>query len=134
MIFVDSSAIYAYLVRDDEHHPRALEAFRRLLTTDDSLLTTNYILVETAALLQRRLGVEAVRTLHDDLVPLFRIDWIAEDDHLRAMEAVLTAGRRKLSLVDCVSFRCMRRLHITTAFAFDDHFREQGFTVVPEPA
>ena len=60
-----------------------------------------------------------------------RVDWVSEDDHLRAMEALLIAGRRKLSLVDCISFRSMQKLGLTTAFAFDEHFREQGFTVVP---
>jgi len=40
---------------------------------------------------------------------------------------LLTAGRRELSLVDCVSFACMRRQGLTRAFHFDRHFREQGF-------
>jgi predicted nucleic acid-binding protein len=43
------------------------------------------------------------------------------------MAALLTAGRRELSLVDCVSFACMRRLGITRALHFDRHFKEQGF-------
>lgn len=88
-------------------------------------------MADEAILLQMRLGIEAVRTLHDDYAPLIQVDWIAEEDHVRGVEAVLLAGRRKLSFVDCVSFRCMRRLSLTTAFTFDDHFREQGFTVVP---
>ena len=67
-------------------------------------------------------------------VPLLEVDWITEDDHARGMEAVLLAARRKLSLVDCVSFRSMRNPGLSTDLTFDDHFREQGFTVVPEPA
>jgi len=39
----------------------------------------------------------------------------------------LTAARRQLSLVDCISFEVMRRRGIKTAFTFDDHFAEQGF-------
>jgi predicted nucleic acid-binding protein len=129
--FVDTSALYAILVRDDKNHEAALDAFRRLMAGEATLLTTNYVMLETVALLQKRLGIEAVRTLHDDYAPLIQVDWIAEEDHVRAVEAVLLAGRRKLSFVDCISFRSMRRLHVTTAFTFGDHFREQGFTVVP---
>jgi predicted nucleic acid-binding protein len=33
--------------------------------------------------------------------------------------------------VDCVSFEVMRRLGIRRAFTLDEHFREQGFEVVP---
>jgi predicted nucleic acid-binding protein len=45
--------------------------------------------------------------------------------------ALLTANRRELSLVDCVSFEVMRRRDITSAFAIDTDFSKQGFTVVP---
>lgn len=43
------------------------------------------------------------------------------------------AGRRGLSLVDCVSFAVMPRagLRQAFAFAFDDHFAERGFLLPP---
>lgn len=44
----------------------------------------------------------------------------------------LTANRRQLSLVDCVSFTVMRERGIKTAFVFDDHFEEQGFECIPD--
>lgn len=47
------------------------------------------------------------------------------------MQNVLTANRRQLSLVDCSAFETMRRLDIETVFTFDEHFREQGFNVIP---
>lgn len=43
---------------------------------------------------------------------------------------MLTANRRNLSLVDCVSFAAMRKLNIQYYFAFDKHFEEQGLTSV----
>jgi len=43
---------------------------------------------------------------------------------------VLAANRRQLSLVDCVSFAAMRESGIEHYFAFDEHFDEQGFTMV----
>jgi predicted nucleic acid-binding protein len=41
------------------------------------------------------------------------------------------AARRKLSLVDCISFQTMREYGAPTAFCFDPHFREQGFDTIP---
>jgi len=47
------------------------------------------------------------------------------------VSALLTSGREQLSLVDCVTFELMRQLGIRTAFTFDRHFEEQGFTCLP---
>jgi predicted nucleic acid-binding protein len=129
--FVDTSALYAALDRSDAHHRRAAEALRRLISEDAVLVTSNYVLVETTALLQGRLGMDAVRTFHGDLAPLLQVEWIAEVRHQAGMEATLAAGRRKLSLVDCTSFQIMREAGIATAFCFDQHFPEQGFEVIP---
>jgi predicted nucleic acid-binding protein len=49
--------------------------------------------------------------------------------HEAAIAALLAAGRRQLSLVDCSSFELMRRREVSRAFAFDRHFREQKFTL-----
>ena len=45
--------------------------------------------------------------------------------------AFLAAARRRLSLVDYVSFEVMRTLGIRTSFSFDPLFKEQGFTLLP---
>jgi len=37
------------------------------------------------------------------------------------------AGRRHVSLVDHISFLVMNRRGLTRAFAFDPHFKTQGF-------
>lgn len=63
----------------------------------------------------------------EDLLPIVRVHWITEADHRAAVIALLTAGRRQLSLVDCVSFVVMRQLNLKTAFAFDRDFATQGF-------
>ena len=130
-VFVDTSALYAMLDRDDVSHQSARESWVRLLQERHLLLTTNYVLVETSALLQSRLGMPAVRAFHEDVVPLLQIDWISEDRHRSGVEAVLAAARKKLSLVDCIAFQSMRENAIQTAFCFDRHYSEQGFTTIP---
>jgi predicted nucleic acid-binding protein len=45
--------------------------------------------------------------------------------------SMLAADKKRLSLVDCISFNIMRRLGIKSAFAFDRHFKEQGFECIP---
>ena len=48
----------------------------------------------------------------------------------RRSGGMLAAARKKLSLVDCVSFQIMRQQGVRAAFCFDSHFREQGFDVL----
>lgn len=129
--FVDTSALIALLDGSQPKHGASVRAWKKLLDDDLSLVTTSYVLVETYALAQRRLGMEAVRILTTDFVPLFTVDWVDEPIHGAAVASLLTANRRELSLVDCVSFEVMRRRDITHVFAIDADFSKQGFTVVP---
>jgi predicted nucleic acid-binding protein len=129
IVFVDTSALYAVLDRDDSNHAQARAAWERLLKDGATLVTTNYVLVETSALVQHRLGVGALRTLHEDIIPLLTTEWVTESRHAAGVSAVLTAARKRLSLVDCVSFQVMREIGLREAFSFDAHFAEQGFEV-----
>jgi predicted nucleic acid-binding protein len=130
-VLVDTSAIMAVLDADDANHAGAREVWRDLLDRDAILLCTNYVLLEAFALVQHRLGMEALRTLQSDVVPILMTQWVDESVHGTAVAALLTARRRKLSLVDCVSFEIARRLGVSIAFAFDRHFTEQGLQCLP---
>lgn len=130
-IFVDTSAFLAVLDAAEANHPAAKDLWRQLVSQEASLVCTNYILVETLALAQRRLGVEAVRAFQEDILPVVTVDWVDSDAHAEGVGALLIAGRRDLSLVDCVSFNAMRRLGLDVAFAFDRHYPEQGFSTIP---
>ncbi len=131
-VYVDTSAFYAVLCANDPNHPAARQVWEKLLQTDEQLICTNYILLETLTLLQHRLGVEAVRVFQEDIIPWLHIEWIGAEHHQAAVNALVISGRRLLSLTDCSSFEVMRRLSVFTAFAFDHHFKEQGFTCSPE--
>lgn len=126
-VFIDTSAFYALLDRDDAHHRRAKKTWSQLLADDNALVTSNYIIIESAALIQNRLGMEALRSFYEDLLPIVNIEWIDETLHRSGVSAHLAATRRKLSLVDCLSFEIMRREGMKATFAYDAHFEEQGF-------
>ncbi len=132
-VFVDTSAFYAVLDANDQMHARAGGEWERLLQSDASLRTTSYVLVETVALLQNRIGMDAVRALSADVLPVLDIVWVDEGMHRMAHHALLVSSRRDVSLVDCASFEVIRRFGIDSVFCFDAHFAEQGFQVVPAP-
>ena len=130
-VFIDTSAFMAVLNADDLHHARARQVWQDLIRAGATLVCSNYILVETFALVQSRLGMTAIRTLQNDVLPIVSVEWIDEATHHAGISSLLTASRRQLSLVDCTSFDTMRRLGIERVFTLDGHFAEQGFECLP---
>jgi len=132
-LFVDTSALLAFLDADEPRHGDVIDTLDRSVSEARPLVTSNYVLVESFALVQRRLGLEPLRALSDILVPMIRPIWVDEELHAAAVAALLAANRRRLSLVDCTSFELMRRHGLTDALALDDDFTRQGFRLHPEP-
>lgn len=131
-VFIDTSAFFAVLDADDANHFAADDIWSRLLSSDEPLHTSSYALVETTALLQHRIGLDAVAAFTADILPILHVFWVTEPVHRIAIHSLFAAQRRNLSLVDCVSFELMRELSIDCVFCFDPHFGEQGFAVLPE--
>ncbi len=130
-VFVDTSALYALLVRTEEGHAEVSAAFEDLLENGRPLVTTNYVLLESVALLQYRLGLAPVHDLERSLVPLMTRRWIDESLHRRALERLLRTDRKKLSLVDCTSLVLMEDEGIGEALALDRSFASEGFGLIP---
>ena len=128
-VFVDTSALLALMVGSDQAHEEAREGFARLRAERASLVTSSYVLVETYALLQARIGIGAVRIFREAFAPLLDVLWVDETTHERALDDLLLRDARKLSLVDASSFELMRANRVDRAFAFDAHFREEGYTL-----
>lgn len=127
--FVDTSAFYAHLEAADKYHERAVRIWDELLE-GERLVTHNYVLLETGALLQSRLGTVPVRQLHEEFVPVLDVHWASRDEHDDAFRAVAASGSKAVSIVDRVSFLVMRRTGITRVFTFAPHFADEGFEVV----
>ena len=71
-VFVDTSAFYAILDAAVVEHEPARERWTALLAGDETLVTSNYAIVETAAFVQRRLGLAAVEIFFRDMLPAVR--------------------------------------------------------------
>ena len=131
MILIDTSAFFAVINADDLHHPYAKEFWFSLIEEDISIFCNNYVLSETIALLQNRIGIRAVHDFHENVKPFLEIEWLGEEEHNFAMSLLFSANRGNLSLVDISAFATMRRLGISKVFTFDRHFAEEGFDMLP---
>ncbi|MBA3415941.1 MAG: type II toxin-antitoxin system VapC family toxin, partial [Chloroflexia bacterium] len=98
-----------------------------------TLITTNFVVAELHALLLSRIDRQiAARTLAEiDSSQRTIIIRVSTDDELRAREIVFGDADKDFSLTDATSFAVMERFGIVEAFAFDDHFAQFGWNVMP---
>lgn len=130
--FVDTSALYSLMVAEDMHHQEAQACFAQLQLAEAALVSTNYVLLECTSLIQRRHGLDVAQAFLAEAARLLDLVWIEKTQHGRAVALWSQSGRRALSLVDCVSFVVMRDEGVRSVVAFDAHFKEAGFTVLPQ--
>lgn len=130
-IFADTSGLLAVVLEADPGHARASEAWRAMNEGGEVIVTTNYVVLEFLAVLQRRHGMSSVRAALRTVLLGVGVVYVDQEIDERALESFLAANRRDLSMVDCTSFATMRSLGIERAFTVDPHFSEQGFDVMP---
>lgn len=129
MTFLDTSAIYALADAADVNHRGAVRRLQAILDSGDTLLTHNYVLLESIALLQARLGVATATKLAKES-GAFIVEWVDDDLHAAGIRELEHSRKRRVSLVDHVSFLVMKRRDVTTAFAFDPDFVSAGFRLL----
>jgi len=129
-VFADTSGLFALLVRNDNCHADARDAFTGMVERGVVFCTTNYVLLETSALLQSRVGLKAARRFQHEFVPLLEIAWVDAPLHAKAFRRLELRDRRNLSLVDCVSFVWMEETGVRHAFAYDRHFSAENVSLL----
>ena len=116
---MDSSAWYAAADRGDRQNSRA----KQLLTTEEPLVTSDHVLVETWRLIHHFISANAAETFWNGLRSgVATVEQTTSAD----LEAAWAIGERfpdqDFSLVDRTSFALMERLGISRVIAFDNDF------------
>ncbi len=92
-------------------------------------LLTNFIVAESHALLLARIGADFARRWLATNV--WTIDRVTEEDEGEARQIIQRYTDKTFSYADATSLAVMKRRAIKTAFAFDPHFRQYGFQLLP---
>lgn len=131
-MFLDSGYLVAYENADDQNH-RSARGHWASLTSAPALVTTSYVLDEVLTFLNvRRQHQRAVRIgerlMEGSFAELVHVD---EDLLRRGLDLFRRRPDKRYSVTDCISFVVMRDRQIDTAYAFDDHFGQEGFVREP---
>lgn len=135
-VLVDTGAWIALLSRADQHAAAAAERYADLATQGARLVTTNYIVDETATRLRYGAGLDAALTYHrmlDDSVKArkLRVTWIDETIEREAWRVLEQYRDVVLSLTDATTAVTARRTRIEEIFGFDRDFEALGLVVLP---
>jgi predicted nucleic acid-binding protein len=128
---VDTSAYFALTNDHDASHPVARSLLTRLADHQTHLFTTNDVIAETHALLNR-LNRSIARAFLEQLYEhsSTTIVRVSVRDEQRARQIIATYTDKDFTSTDATSFAVMERLRIRHAFAFDDDSRQYGFTTL----
>lgn len=120
----DSSAVLALLDADDADHAEATRIASDIARERRPSFITNYIEVETHALLLRKLGRALAREwLLGGGLPVVRA---SPDEESRAKEFLERYSDKDWSLCDSISFSVIASRGVGVAFSFDRHFLQFG--------
>ncbi len=130
MVFVDTSAWFAFFLPVDPHHKRVLAW---LASSSERLVTTDFVVDETLTLLlargERRRAHEAGKLFFEDNA--VRIHFVSESQVHKAWIVFQQQADQRWSFTDCTSKVVIDDLGIGAAVALDDHFRQFGIRVFP---
>jgi len=124
-IFIDTSAFYALISKTENNHDKARKIYERLIDTDHALFTSSYILIETASLVQNRLGTNILDTFMYSIEKFIEIVWIDELIHKGALAKLRSEVDAHLSLVDWTTVLIATNLK-ANIFAFGHDFSQFG--------
>jgi uncharacterized protein len=130
-VIVDTSAYYALCDLDDQYHEPAARVVGELQRAGCGLVTTSCVVLETAQLVGRRLGLTAARRLRRMISAETTVVWVDEALHEAAWDELERVGRRGVSLVDCSLGLVAIAAGITDALAFDPHPKLWGLQLLP---
>ena len=135
-IFVDTSAWDALADKADKNHAKALQ-FRDEIAGECKLVTSNYILDELYTLLLMNIGFQPTVNYKEKLdiliaEHLLNVIWIDQYLAKRGWDVFeLYNVDKQWSFTDCTSYVVMKDFGITEVFAFDHHFEQMGFILLP---
>jgi len=133
-VLVDTGAWIALGSPRDEHHVAATKHYETLRPTP--LVTTNYVVAETAAHLRYGAGLASALAFKSLLERAaakdrLRIVWIDPRLEAEGWSLLRQHANVRLSLTDATSAAVARHRRVREIFGFDRDFEALGFTVTP---
>jgi predicted nucleic acid-binding protein len=133
-VLLDSDAFVAIYLPDDANHDRAMNIFATIQHAEQNMVTTSWVIAETATVLSNRDGQEKARAFLQMIADVhFDSIHITEDFQQEATTLFISQQKKRTSMVDCGNAVVMHRFAIPTIFSFDAFYPKHcGLTLIAE--
>lgn len=128
VVLADTGPLYALRDPDDASHERSRAELGRLKAQRLRLVVPFPTLIESYALVQRKLGLAQARSFLRHLVRTSVLLTPTEEDHIGAMGRVLRYPDQDISLADALCAEISDRIE-APVWTYDHHFDVMGALV-----
>ena len=123
MLFADTSALFAFLVRDDVHHREAVRVEADVRAIREQVWTIDPVLTELWLLLRREIGTTRSDALVEALLERgIRREALQDQDLARAWALGREWADQGFSFTDRQAFAVLERNRRRRAWSYDDDF------------
>jgi predicted nucleic acid-binding protein len=128
-VFVDTGAFGSFWIEGEVNFHLASRIMNGIVEANLAIVTTNFIIAETHALVLSRSGRRAaIRALDFIDRGADFIERVTEGDEKEARIILEKYDDKTFSYTDATSFAVMDRLKLREVFTFDRHFEQFGFS------
>jgi predicted nucleic acid-binding protein len=123
VLFVDTGALFAFLVRDDAHHVAAVHAEAEIRRRREQVWTIDPVLTELWLLLRREVGVPRSDALVAALLDRGVLrETLQDQDFMRAWQLGREWSDQNFSLTDRQAFATLERTRLNRVWSYDHDF------------
>ncbi|MCB0037228.1 MAG: PIN domain-containing protein [Anaerolineales bacterium] len=117
-VLIDSDAFVGWIFPKDAHHQQVKKKFQTVIENRLKLVTTNYVVGETATVLSKLAGQDSARLFLSRVKKITTIH-ISTTLHEKSLEVFSSLDKKRTSVIDCSNVAVMRQFSIPTIFSFD---------------
>ena len=131
-IFIDTSALVALFVKNDNNHHQANVIYDSLKDKKVPIFSSDYIIDETITTIWRRGSKELSISVGEVFFTsaIFSIIYVCPDYLEPAWNLYKKYKDKRFSFTDVTSFAIMKNLNIDKVFTFDADFVQAGFELI----
>jgi len=133
VVFLDTGYLLALELSNDQNHKTAIQHWKEVSISLPSLVTTSYVFDEVVTFFNSRHHHEKAVQVGAYLLRSPSVEFIHVGEKLffEGWSYFRKHQDKEYSLTDCISFVIMKKLDISLAYSFDNHFEQAGFMREP---
>jgi len=132
MIFLDSSVIISYKIKDDVNNDKAVKIIKKIMEYD-RIVVSEYVFAEVVTVLSMQESLKAAVDVGERLKNAKEVEILKLEKLFEETWEIFREKGKYLSFVDCSSIAIMKNMGIKKIATFDKDFKQiKNIVVIDE--